>query len=365
MKRICLISLNLAGGGAQKALLNQAREFSINGCKVDIILLKNKVEHTLENNLYNIYFLSNTRYLSKNKLINYYLFYKKLKKILIDLQLNGKYDLLLSHSYDTDQLLKPMKHLNKYFYIHGTMSYYNKNITFLKKILYSYVYNRENIIAVSQSVAEDFLKHCQIKVKTITTIYNMFDFENIKRLSKEPIDIEDDYILHVGSFVKLKRHDLLIKAYKISNIKYKLVLLGKIDLDDRYIRELKILIKNLGLEERIIFRGFEINPYPFINKAKLLVLSSDTEGLPTVLIESLILNTMVVSTNCKSGPSEIMTNELSEFLSPAGDEYLLGKNMKKAIDNPLNITGRYIKKFTSVEIYKQFLLLIKKRRISC
>ena len=361
MKKICLLSLNLAGGGAQKVLLNQARVFSLNGFTVDIIILKSKVEHKLEENLYKVHYLSDTRYLSKNKLVNYYLFYKKLKAKMIDLQAEEKFDLVLSHSYDTDQLLKPMKNINKYFYVHGTMSYYIKKMMFLKKILYNFVYNDENVITVSDITREDFVNCCKIKTKTIRTIYNMFDFENIRKLSNEPVDIDDDYILHVGSFVKLKRHDLLLKAYEKSNIKHKLVLLGKIDSNNTYINELKILIQDLGLEKKVILRGFEENPYPFIKKSKLLVLSSDTEGLPTVLIESLILNTMIVSTNCISGPSEIMTDEFSKFLSPVGDVEKLSVNIKKAIESPIKIKEKFLNKFNSTEVYKKFLLLYHKK----
>ena len=75
-KRICLISLNLAGGGAQRVLLNQAEMFASEGYRVDIIIMKNKVEYQIDNNLYNVHFLSKTRYISTNKLLNLIYFYK-------------------------------------------------------------------------------------------------------------------------------------------------------------------------------------------------------------------------------------------------------------------------------------------------
>jgi len=88
-----------------------------------------------------------------------------------------------------------------------------------------------------------------------------------------------------------------------------------------------------------------------------MVLSSDYEGLPTVLIESLILKTPVISTNCLSGPSEILIDKLEPFLSPIGDINALAKNIKNMVDNPVKITNKYIDKFSAEKSAEQYLSL--------
>mgnify|MGYP000700518326 CR=1 FL=1 len=131
----------------------------------------------------------------------------------------------------------------------------------------------------------------------------------------------------------------LLDAYKKSGIKLKLVLLCS------NTKELVDMIKERDLENSVEILGFRTNPYPYIKNAKALILSSEREGLPTVLIESLILGTPVVSTNCISGPSEILTGELSKYLANVNDSDDLALKMNQILKDEVIIKDESIQKF--------------------
>jgi len=122
--------------------------------------------------------------------------------------------------------------------------------------------------------------------------------------------------------------------------------------------ELKALIHKFGIEEKVEILGFKKNPYPIIKGAKALLLSSEREGLPTVLIEALILGTPIVSTNCKSGPDEILVDRLSGYLAKVNDSDDLAKKIQKLLDEKPEIKKCYIEKFDADEVYKQYLTLL-------
>jgi len=118
------------------------------------------------------------------------------------------------------------------------------------------------------------------------------------------------------------------------------------------------MIKQRDLEDRVEILGFQQNPYKYIKNAKLLVLSSDREGLPTVVIESLILGTPVVSTDCPTGPGEILTGDLAKWLVPVRDSDTLAKKINQALDSNIIIDKSHIEKFNLTNIQKEYSLLL-------
>jgi glycosyltransferase involved in cell wall biosynthesis len=196
------------------------------------------------------------------------------------------------------------------------------------------------------------LDELKIEYKNVRTIYNPFDFDEIRKKANEKIDINFDYIISPNAFRVQKRYDVLLDAFKLVKSNIKLLILAKED------KKLQKMIDERGLSDKVIVLGFKKNPYPYIKNAKLTVLSSDREGLPTVLIESLILNTPVVSTNCPTGPSEILTDELSKWLVPVGDSKTLAQKINKALNNKIEIKEKYLNKFHKDFIIKEYKRLI-------
>ncbi len=217
-------------------------------------------------------------------------------------------------------------------------------------------YRGKKIIAVSEGVKHDLLKTLRVKPAAIEVIYDPYDIAGIQSLAVEPIDFPGSrpYIVHVGAFDKIKRHDLLLKAFIQISENVDLYLIG----EGRERKRIEKLAKRLGLEDRIFFLGWRQNPYPWIANAKATVLSSDSEALPRVLIESLIVGTVPVSTDCKYGPSEILRGELARFLAKPGDAKDLAQKIETALKDPPKISPSCYEAFDQKLILQKYLKLI-------
>jgi glycosyltransferase involved in cell wall biosynthesis len=321
--------------------------------KVHLILIKNKIDYDISLN-YKLHILSETGKLSKIRFINNYLLLNKLKKIINNEEKIKRFDLIISNLTDSDKLCSQLNHKNLYFCIRNSESSKLKGKSILKKYRVLNRYKNKNLITVSNGLQNDILNTLKIKPKSIRTIYNPFYKDKLVELSNEyTIEEDEEYIVHVGRFTKQKRHDILLKAYAKSGIQEKLILIG----DYSGAESVIALIDELDINDKVILKGFIKNPYPYIKNAKCLVLSSDFEGLPGVLLEALFLNTIIVSTDCPSGPNEILINELSGFLSPIGDIEALSINIKNAILNPVKITDKFTSRFDSKVVLEQYLIL--------
>ena len=135
-------------------------------------------------------------------------------------------------------------------------------------------------------------------------------------------------ILNIGSLTPQKNQALLIKAFSIlkKDVDAFLIILGAGDMHD----ELLSLAKDEGVEDSILMLGFVSDPSLYYQTADLFVLSSDYDGLPTVLIEALSFGMRIVSTDCPSGPSEILEHGQFGILSPVGDVTSLAKSMERS-----------------------------------
>ena len=154
-------------------------------------------------------------------------------------------------------------------------------------------------------------------------IYNAKDEKLLRQRANEPIDdarINDSYLLAIERLEETQK-DLttLIRAYSLLRRQYhheeKLYLLGK----GRDEEKLRQLAASLGIADDVVFLGFSSNPYPWIAHAKAIAHSAKFEGLPTVMIESLIMGKPIVATDCPTGPREILDQGRAGLLTPVGD----------------------------------------------
>lgn len=365
-KLIGLVVTNLAGSGAEKVVLNLFNMFAKFGHNVYIFLLEDLILYNLSENEKNkiIALTKNRKYHKLFSFVGDRILHNTLEKKLKEIEKieNKEFDLILSNLPSADRVLFYSKRDSIFYCIHT--SYYQEILEFernsknsralKKKNLYKKIYENKNLITVANQIKDD-LKRLDISAKKVSTIYNPFNFDTIRKLGNDILnDIPiDNYLISASAFRPVKRYDILLDAYKKSAIKLKLVLLCS------NTKELVDMIKERDLENSVEILGFKTNPYPYIKNAKALILSSEREGLPTVLIESLILGTPVVSTNCISGPSEILTGELSKYLANVNDSDDLALKINQILKDEVIIKDESIQKFNEDNIVNQYLELIK------
>jgi glycosyltransferase involved in cell wall biosynthesis len=325
--RFVLFTTNLSGGGAEKALANIASGLVRRGHVVDFIV----GEHT---GIYSPPVGCHFHALSI-RVGHGWLGKRRLAWALRRHLRNTTYDLFVSTLPFADEVASLARVPRHVCRIANTLS---AEVACLpagksqrRQARYRALFGARTLVAVSQGVADDMQKQFGIVAKDIRVITNPFDLTSICTLANAPCPERpvQPYILHVGRFAKQKRHDLLLTAFAQLAPSHLLVLLTPSD------AALTALIAKHGLERRVAIADFQVNPYPWMAGADLLVLCSDHEGLPNVLIEALACGTRVVSTDCPSGPREILVGRLAQGLVPCNDAEALTLAMQLALAQPL------------------------------
>ena len=197
-------------------------------------------------------------------------------------------------------------------------------ILFLKIITYNF---SDKIISNSIGSGNS-LKKIFIKEKKIFPIYNPY----LKKINNKSRKRRHKYLLSVGRLTKQKDfHNLIISFNFIKDQipDYKLIIIG-----DGYLKnELQNLVENLGLKKRIFLIGWKKNLKKYYLSSKLFILNSVYEGFGNVLIDAINYDLPIITTNCKSGPNEIVDYGKGGFLTPIGDPELLSKKILYCINN--------------------------------
>ncbi|MFX1523806.1 MAG: glycosyltransferase, partial [Promethearchaeota archaeon] len=214
--------------------------------------------------------------------------------------------------------------------------HYRKRIygKFLIRFLYP-LKKVDHIVPVSKELKKILVNKYRIDADKIITIYNGFDIERIQKLAKENVSNQKSIFnnqnlikfVTIGRLSKEKGHIYLIKAFskvirEIPNSR--LFIIGEGPLKGKLMK----LVKKFQLENKIFLLGSIKNPYKYISKADIFVLSSLHEGLPTVLIEALACGLPIISTNCETGPKEILGNGRYGILTKVANSSDLAEKMK-------------------------------------
>jgi glycosyltransferase involved in cell wall biosynthesis len=369
--RIGLLIDSLIGGGAERITLNFADTFAAMGHDVHVFVLRDEIRHVFSGEKFKLHILTKDGRLSDNSFMNKRKLNGLFKATVFDIESSDarQFDFFISSSVDFDEITRDIPNVfvryrnSMWNFIQNKLGNKRGVKRFERKLRHTlrhrYFYSGRHIIAITDAMRDDLCVKVGIRPKTITTIYNPFDFDFIRNRAQEICEIipKEPFILYAAKFENRKRHDVLVDAFAMSQLDMKLVLIGEAytESDQQTLEKLKRQIDSLGLNDKILFPGFQTNPYPWMKRAAIFAMTSDSEGLPTVLIESLILGTPVVSTDCPTGPSEILTGELSAFLVPVADSRLFAEKLKLAQLCYPTISDDLIAKFDNRKVAEQYL----------
>lgn len=334
---IALLLTDLVGGGAERVNMALAEEFTRRGHSVEFVLLRRKGEFLKEvEATYPIVNLNVARIRDLPFALSKYLSEKSpdvLMASLWPLTVIAPIARRLSRSRCTVMAIE-----------HNTLSHQyrgdGKIRTLLRQLSMMMGYRLADMcVGVSRGVVEDMAKSAKMNVNHFTVIHNPIapypapDPQSLQEASAL-WNIPKGYrILSVGRFKAQKNHALLLDAFaRLDRQDARLMFVGAGENE----AEIRHLTKEAGLSERVIFAGFRHNPSAFYHSADLFVLSSDYEGFGNVIVEALATGTPVISTDCPSGPREILADGRFGTLTPTGDRIALAGAIDRALDRILD-----------------------------
>ena len=335
MPDVAIFITYLHGGGVERVLVNLARGFVEQGLSVDLVLVKAEgVFLSLIPPEVRVVNLEGKRLISSLPNLVHYLQQNKptaLLSTMQDINLVALWSRRLA-GVSTRVVVS----------VHNTVSQESQNSTQFKRRFAPYLARwfypwADAIVTVSQGAAEDLVL-LGLSSERIKVIYNPVVTPELFEKANQPVDHpwfdpgSPPVILGVGRLEKQKDFPTLIRSFAQVQQQRpaRLMILG----EGKERPYLEALVQELGLGENVSLPGFVSNPYAYMARAAVFVLSSLFEGLPTVLIEAMAGGTKVVSTDCESGPAEILSNGQYGKLVAVGDIKGLAEAIISTLESP-------------------------------
>jgi glycosyltransferase involved in cell wall biosynthesis len=253
---------------------------------------------------------------------------------------------------------------------HNHLSVVRAQTPKVQEKLYPYLlrlfqHHAAHIVAVSKGVADDLARTAHIPRDRISVIYNPAVRPELDELAVQPlahpwfVEAQPPVILAVGRLVPQKDYPTLLRAFAVLRAQrpIRLVILG----NGKQHADLQALSIQLGIAADVDFHGFDLNPYRYMARCSVFVLSSAWEGLPVVLAEALACGAQIVSTDCRSGPSEILDFGRYGRLVPVGNVNVLAAAIEESLIHPLpaSLIRERAGEFTVDVAVKNYLRLLR------
>ena len=294
--------------------------------------------------------------------------YRNMQRILKDI---GEIDVIVDFDGGASKYIEKLDIKKKIVWIHNSIPNLKKKEGKIKRFgkrLEKY----DRVVAICDEMKEEIENIYPNLRGKVSRIYNPFNFERIEKLMEDERELtkeqkkmlNEDYCIAIARLDNVQKDFLtLVRAYKFvkeSGIQDKLYIVGDGPSKEEIINE----IKKLSLEENIKLIGLSKNPYIWLKNSKLFVHSSKYEGLPTVLIEALICNKMIISSNCPTGPKEILKNESCGKLFEVGNikelgdyliEFLANKNNRELYEKNVILRKEEFNKNKVIKEYEKLI----------
>lgn len=327
IKNIVLLINNLNKGGAERVVALLANKLSQHeGMHLHVVQIESGVEYQLPKNIEKITLSKSINKGSIIKLIEIPILAWRLSRYLK----KNKIDTVVSFLYRSNyiNILSNIFSFKRKVVIgirSTTSRYINSGISGKINLwLIKLLFNKADLIMSNSFGVDSDLKEL-MNIKTETVVWNNpIDIEYIKEKvgdSKGAVfqfDLHKKYIISIGRLIPLKRNKDLIFAFKSVSANFprlELIFVGNGECK----KELEESAKDFGVSDKVHLIGQVDNPFYLLKKSDIFVLNSETEGFPNVLIEAMACGLPVISSNCKSGPNEILNNEEFGRLYEVGD----------------------------------------------
>ncbi|MGM0608201.1 MAG: glycosyltransferase [Candidatus Muiribacteriota bacterium] len=367
-KKILIYMRDVGGGGAERNIINIIRYLDKKKFKVSLLLFSkfnNQYIKMIPESIEIDYIIPSikTKYakLFYKTVILPLIIYKIIKKkpdIIFSTMHNNSLVLLLSRFFISKKI--------KVIIREATVNSKRNHINFIRKFLIKKLYNRASkIVAISKGVKKDLIKNFNINPRLIYMIYNSIDTDYIKKKSRKNLKFKgnEKIIISTGRLINDKDQKTLISAFSIINKKIpsKLLILGRGENKNNLIK----WAFNEGVGDRVFFMGFKKNPFVYLRNSDLFIATSLVEGFPNSIIEAMACGVPVISTDCCSGPKEIIKNNQYGVLTKIKDyksiayyaiELLQNKKMYEHYKNSGYKRSLFFNKYRMIKKYERLFL---------
>ena len=336
-KRLAIYLPALNGGGAERAMLNLAHGFADRDYDVDLVLARaegpylNDVHKSIR-----LVDLKASRVLLSLPALVRYLRHEQPNALISALDYVNIVALWARRLAGTESRMVVNEQNTISRSARNSARRRQRIVPHLMKRFYPWA---DHVIGNSQGVVDDLSEITGLPRQQIKMLYNPIVTPDLKKKAQAPLNHpwfapgQPPVLLAVGRLTNQKDFPTLIRA--LSQVRQtlpaRLLILG--EGPDRL--TLEALINQLGLKDVVSIPGFVENPYSYMTRSSLFILSSRWEGLPTVLIEALFCGLPIVATDCPSGPKEILADGLYGSLVPVGDVMALAKAIEAGLKSKI------------------------------